>query len=123
MSDPPIHLRKPRKQRAVGLSSTVVAGVVVLGLGALVSSWKATFDECAKTEADLRAEYGGLSWEIYAREAKIAAGVGQSKTIADLKTFLKEPYYQNSKYKDKSLLELRTQFTINQESLKNCRRQ
>jgi hypothetical protein len=55
---------------------------------------------------------------IYAREAKIAAGVGQSKTIADLKTFLKEPYYQNSKYKDKSLLELRTQFTINQDRLR-----
>ena len=66
----------------------------------------------------MRGEYIGLTWEIYAREAKIAAEVGQSKTIDDLKTLLKESYYNNSKYKDKSLGELRVQFTVNQDRLR-----
>jgi hypothetical protein len=121
MSDRPIRLPRPRKQRPgclVPILITVIGSVIAAGLVTLVSSWKATFDACAKTETDLRAEYAGLSWEIYAREAKIAAEVGQSKTIADLEARLKEPYYGNSKYKDKSLLELRTQFTINQDRLR-----
>jgi hypothetical protein len=124
MSDPPIRLRKPPKPRKQGPGCvalfliTVVGGVIIFGLGALWSSWKTTFDECAKTETELRAEYIGLTWEIYAREAKITAEVGQSKTIDDLKTLLKEPYYNNSKYKDKSLGELRVQFTVNQDRLR-----
>jgi hypothetical protein len=124
MSDPPIKLLKPPKPRRQGpgcvalILITVIGSVIATGLGALVSSWKTTFDECAKTETDLRAEYIGLTWEIYTREAKIAAEVGQSKTIDDLKTLLKEPYYANSKYKDKSLSELRVQFTINQDRLR-----
>jgi hypothetical protein len=95
MSDSPIRLPKPRKPRsgcAVAILSSIVGGVVVAVLVALGSSWKATFDECAKTERDLRAEYAGLSWELYQREARIGAEVGQSKTIADLETRLKEPY-------------------------------
>lgn len=121
MSDPPIRLRKPRKQRSGCFGRiliTVIGGVIAAGLVALGSSWKATFDGCAKTESDLRAEYAGLSWEIYAREAKVATEVGQSKTIADLRTLLKEPYYASAKYKDESLLELRTQFIINQDRLR-----
>jgi hypothetical protein len=121
MSDPSIRLPRPRKQRSgcvVPILITVIGSVIAAGLVTLASSWKATFDECAKTETDLRAEYAGLSWEIYAREAKIAGALAQSKTITDLRTLLKETYYDNSKYKDKSLLELRTQFTINQDRLR-----
>ena len=124
MSDPPIKLLKPPKPRRQGqgcaalILITVIGSVIAAGLLTLVSSWKTTFDECAKTETELRAEYVGLTWEIYAREAKIAAEVGQSKTIDDLKTLLKESYYNNSKYKDKSLGELRVQFTVNQDRLR-----
>jgi hypothetical protein len=121
MSDPPIRLPKPRKPRSgcsIAILSSIVGGLVVAVLVAIGSSWKATFDECAKTERDLRAEYAGLSWELYQREARIGAELGQSKTIADLETRLKEPYHDNSKYKDKSLSELRLQFTINQDQLR-----
>jgi hypothetical protein len=116
MSDPAIRLLKPRKQRSgcVGqILVTVVGGIVLLILGAFGSSWKTTFDECAKTEAELRSEYFGLSWEIYAREARIATVLAQAKSVTELRTRLEQPYYQNSKYKDKSLLELRTDFQVN----------
>ena len=121
MSDPPIRLRKPRKQRqgcVVPILITVIGGLIAAGLIAMGSSWKATFDECAKTEVDLRSEYAGLSWEIYFREQRVASNVAQSKTIGDLSARLSEPYYENSKYKDKSLTELRTQFAINQDRLR-----
>ena len=92
--------------------------MIAASLVAMGSSWKATFDECAKTEADLRNEYGALCWEIYAREARVALNVAQSKTITDLKARLNEPYYANAKYKDQSLIELRAQFAINQDRLR-----
>jgi hypothetical protein len=117
MSDPPVRLRKPRKKLPPWLGK-IFTGVIGAALLAIGSSWKATFDECSKTEHNLHLGFGEISWEIYYREEKIAKDLGESKTISDLKARLREPYYFNSKYKDKSLLELRLQFTTNQDQLR-----
>jgi hypothetical protein len=117
MSDPPVRLPRPRKKWPPWLG-TILTGLIVAALLGIGSSWKATFDECSKTEHDLHLAFGELCWEIYYREEKIAKDLGESKTIHDLKAKLKEPYYFNSKYKDESLLELRLQFTMNQDHLR-----
>jgi ribosomal protein S17E len=121
MSDPPIRLPKPRNQR-----SCCVRTVLTSAFGAIIApaffsvwtSWKAAFDECGKNESDLRDDYLQLSMEIYAREANIADVLEQSKTIAELRTSLQHPYYENSKYKDKSLMELTDDFQRNKDQLK-----
>jgi hypothetical protein len=98
-------LRRPPRPRSGGggCLKPVLVGLILAILVAIGSSWKNTFDQCAKTEVDLRGDYWQLSWEIYFREVNIFYNIAKAKSIDDLRARVKQPYYVSSKYKDKSI--------------------
>ena len=120
MSEPRIRLRRPPRPRSGGggCLKPVLVGLILAILVAIGSSWKNTFDQCAKTEVELRADYWHLSLEIFLREVNIFYNIAKAKSIDDLRARLKQPYYVSSQYKDKSIGELRADWQINQDRLR-----
>jgi hypothetical protein len=120
MSESPIRLRRtwrPHSQRSgclVGFISGLAVASVAGIFGLVIDAYK----ECISEETEIRQNYYTLGLEIFGREGNIFSNIGQAKSVDDLRQRLEKPYYVNSQYKDKTLIELNTNYVLNNDQIR-----